>query len=68
MRSSISSSFTSRSATMLILIRRPACLAPRCRQHLAEIAPPRDGPELLGIERIERHVDAADAAAASSAA
>ena len=30
--------------------------------YLGEIAPPRNGAELRGIERIERHVDAGDAA------
>ena len=30
-------------------------------QHLVEIAPARDGAELVGIQRIERNIDALDA-------
>ena len=61
--SSISSSFTSRSATVLILILRPArSAASMPLHHLSEIAAAGDGPEFGGIERVERDVDALHAA------
>ena len=57
-----SSSLTPLSATALILILRPASCAASMPARTCEIAPTGNGAELVGVERIERHVDALDAA------
>ena len=62
-RSSISSSLTSRSATVLILIAKPgARRRVDAAQHLREVASPGDLPEFRGVERVERDIDAGHAA------
>ena len=61
-RSPISSSLTPLSATALIFTLQPGGLRGiDAGQHLVEVAPARDGAELVGIERVERDVDALDA-------
>ena len=63
-RSPSSSSLTPLSATALILTLSPAAWAASMpRKHLGQIAPAGDGAELVGIERVERDVDALDAIA-----
>ena len=61
-RSPNSSSLTPLSATALILTLQPGRLRGiDAGQDLVELAPARDGAELVGVERVERDVDALDA-------